>query len=146
MSLRADLVRGDVVPTGAAEGVPGEDIGKGEGRGVGAALGFQCWWRSVCASREIKKPDQVLGQDIYTSVNWATTEICAQSGQCSTIMFWESSCLVLPLWLTIHTQHKRVHNFVTHIYNTKASLTPLSDQFSPKSGCPGPGMAAAPSC
>lgn len=42
---------------------------------------------------------------------------------------------VLRKWLpcppALHTQHKCVHNFVTHMYNTKATLMPLSSSTSP---------------
>lgn len=58
-------------------------------------LGFQSDG-GVCTSREKKKPDQVLGHYIiYISMNWVTIEICAQSGQCSTIMFGEDGFLPL---------------------------------------------------
>lgn len=134
-------------------------IWKGVERCVGSMLGFQRWWRSICTNREKKKPDQVLGRyAIYITMNWVTTEICAQSGHCSCIMFWENGFLLLSsCCVLVYTYNASVYiickGFVTYIYNIKVSTAvqrpdacPLIDRSTAVSGCSVPGMAAEPGC
>lgn len=104
---------------------------KGEERCVGAVLGCQYWWRTVCAKGEISQIKSWVIRLFTLRERSNNGDLCPKWAVFHHHVLRKGLPCPPAVACITHTQHMCVHNFVTHTYNTKASLIPVPSSTSP---------------